>query len=368
MKLFNYSGRYLISIKDATKLRKEQISKVKSQTSTGDKNIWIDTQRVPNTLYKDDSLQELDGIADAKEKLFKNVGINNMGDLKVLSEDDLKLMVANPDFKISLRMLREYHHYSQVCLDVNAPPIIDHRKADNPYLSKYGEKTYEAELDEKALGTRMCITNMIIHLYEHTKALYTQGGDTRMWWFYHDSLSLMTAKETVKWMKEKNIYKHWVLPELGIVDSFEECKTWKNMLPGNTPASNPLDMQCFSDVKFRLDSWIRLTESYDDEDPRKYTLITPKAGFDSINRVWQTTPSSKRLCEDIHEIPNSYKIIIGGGGILCDRDSNISAGRGHKKGGWGGKREKGVHEGKDRTIKVIPPEAMDAVKQLQRNA
>ena len=81
---------------------------------------------------------------------------------------------------------------------------------------------------------------------------------------------------------------------------------------------------------------IRLTESYDDEHSRKYTLITPEAGFNSINRVWQTTPSSKRIVQDINEIPNSYKIIVAGGGILCDRDSNISAGRAHKKRGWGG--------------------------------
>ena len=276
--------------------------------------------------------------------------------------------MKRPDFKIGLTKLQEYHHYSQVCIDENAPTIIDHRRAENPYLSKYGEETYEAELDDAALGTRMCITNMITHLYNHTKALYTQNGNTEMWWFYHDSLALMTAKDTVEWMKEKGYYKHWVLPELGIVDSFKECKSWKNMLPGNTPASNPLDMQCFSDVKSRLDSWIRLTESYDDEDPRKYTLITPKAGFDSINRVWQTTPSSKRIVEDILEIPNSYKIIVAGGGVLCDRDSNIGADRSHKTGGWGGKREKGVHKGKDRTKQVIPPEANEAIKKLQNDA
>ena len=152
------------------------------------------------------------------------------------------------------------------------------------------------------------------------------------------------------------MYQHWVLPECGIVDGFKECKTWRNMLPGNTPARNPLDMQCFADVKFRLNSLIRLTESYDDNDPRKYTLITPNAGFNSINRVLQTTPSSKRIVQDIKEIPNLYKIIVAGGGILCERDSNISGGRAHKKGGWGGKRKKGVHTSRNRTVKDLPPE------------
>ena len=172
-----------------------------------------------------------------------------------------------------------------------------------------------------------------------------------MWWFYHGSLALMTSKETVKWMKEKGYYKHWVLPELGIVDSFSECKHWKIMLPGNTPASNPLNMQFFSHIKSQLDFGIRLTESYNDGDPRKYTLITPVAGFDSIHREWQTIPSSKRIVEDINEIPNSYKIIVAGGGVLCDQDSNIGADRSHKTGGWGGKREKYVFKGPNRTQK-----------------
>ena len=124
---------------------------------------------------------------------------------------------------------------------------------------------------------------MITHLYTHTKALYTQGGDSRMWWFYHDSLSLMTAKETVQWMKEKGYYQHWLLPEMGILDHLPQCKTWKRMLPGNTPESNPLDMQCFADVSSKVNDWIRLTQVYDDNDPRKYTLSAPVPGFDSIN-------------------------------------------------------------------------------------
>ena len=152
----------------------------------------------------------------------------------------------------------------------------------------------------------------------------------------------MASKKTVKWMKEKGYYKHWVLPKLGIVDSFPECIHWRQMLHWNTPASNPLDMQCFSDVKSCLYSCIRLTEGYDDGDPRKYTLITLKTGFNSINRVWQTTPSSKQIEEDINKIKNSYKIIVVGGGVSYDRDSNIGADRSHKTGGWRGVRGKGV--------------------------
>jgi hypothetical protein len=33
------------------------------------------------------------------------------------------------------------------------------------------------------------------------------------WCFYHDALSLMTAKEMILWMKAKKNYKWWILPE-----------------------------------------------------------------------------------------------------------------------------------------------------------
>ena len=46
----------------------------------GDNNMWVDTQRIPNTLYKDNPLSKLDGIAAAKETYFKNAGINSLGD------------------------------------------------------------------------------------------------------------------------------------------------------------------------------------------------------------------------------------------------------------------------------------------------
>ena len=34
----------------------------------------------------------------------------------------------------------------------------------------------------------------------------------------HDALLLMTAKETIEWMKEKNYYHRWLLPMNGLQD------------------------------------------------------------------------------------------------------------------------------------------------------
>ena len=34
----------------------------------------------------------------------------------------------------------------------------------------------------------------------------------------HDALVLMTAKETIEWMKEKKFFHHWLLPMNGLED------------------------------------------------------------------------------------------------------------------------------------------------------
>jgi len=168
-------------------------------------------------------------------------------------------MGSDRDFKIGLGRLQQFHHTSQSCIDTNAPLVIDHRKTDNPY---------------------------------------------------HDSLSLMTAVETVAWMKEKKY------------------------------------------------------QGYDNDDPRKYTLTTPITGFNSINRVWKSTPSSKRIVEDIKEIAETYRIIIEAGGVLCDRDQNIGGNRGHRRGNWGGRRQKGIFTKKNRNKKEFPVDGIVAIKKL----
>ena len=48
---------------------------MKGQTSSGDKNIWIKTQRVlPNVLYKNDSLQQIKNVGAKKKSILRMQG------------------------------------------------------------------------------------------------------------------------------------------------------------------------------------------------------------------------------------------------------------------------------------------------------
>ena len=48
----------------------------------------------------------------------------------------------------------------------------------------------------------------------------------------HDALVLMTSKETIKWMKEKNCLNRWLLPMNGLQDG----APYAGLPVGNSPS------------------------------------------------------------------------------------------------------------------------------------
>ena len=52
----------------------------------------------------------------------------------------------------------------------------------------------------------------------------------------HDALVLMTAKETIEWMKEKNYYHRWLLP----MNRLQDGTPYAGRPVGNSPEFMPL--------------------------------------------------------------------------------------------------------------------------------
>eukprot|EP00957_Ditylum_brightwellii_P032775 2484663-Ditylum_brightwellii.AAC.1 len=100
---------------------------------------------------------------------------------------------------LTLNTLRSLLLHAQNSEEGALPPDGDHQKHTNPYLSKYGERWKEKIKESKATPEAFEDT---IHKDDFL--------------FYHDALSLMTNKESLEWMREKNILKHWILPEEGL--------------------------------------------------------------------------------------------------------------------------------------------------------
>ena len=64
----------------------------------------------------------------------------------------------------------------------------------------------------------------------------------------HDALVLMTAKETIQWMKEKNYYHLWLLPMNGLQDGTPDA----GRPVGNSPEFMPLDNSLNRDILHSL--------------------------------------------------------------------------------------------------------------------
>ena len=60
---------------------------------------------------------------------------------------------------------------------------------------------------------------MIEHMMSETKRVFKGTTNKTCCLFYHDALSLMTSKETRKWMKEKGYEGMCILPEIDIFAS-----------------------------------------------------------------------------------------------------------------------------------------------------
>jgi hypothetical protein len=73
------------------------------------------------------------------------------------------------------------------------PIVLNLTKEANPYKSKFGEEEWELQLRESSGVPRYC---SVMDLAEYMVAKGYQFFPHGNFWFYHDALSLLTAKQT----------------------------------------------------------------------------------------------------------------------------------------------------------------------------
>ena len=64
----------------------------------------------------------------------------------------------------------------------------------------------------------------------------------------HDALLLMTAKETIEWMKYNNYFHHWLLP----MNGFQDRTPYSGRPVGNSPKFMPFDDSLNRDILHSL--------------------------------------------------------------------------------------------------------------------
>ena len=76
---------------------------------------------------------------------------------------------------------------------------------------------------------------MIEHMVSETKRAFKGATHKNSCLFYHDALSLMRAKETCKWIKEKGYEAMWILLEMDLFASDPFLKRYRGCPPVNSP-------------------------------------------------------------------------------------------------------------------------------------
>ena len=100
----------------------------------------------------------------------------------------------------------------------DSPTIVDHRKHDNPYFSRYGENWEEYIARSRQLRSQMKVTDMVSWYMKETEKAFIGTSNKDDWVIYHDALSLMTAASCKKWMGERGYLKRWILPSADLYD------------------------------------------------------------------------------------------------------------------------------------------------------
>ena len=89
-----------------------------------------------------------------------------------------------------------------------------------------------------------CITDMIRFMMKEAEKLMKGSVHEDDLFIAHDALVLMTAKETIKWMKENNYFHNWLLP----MNVLQDGTPYSGRAVGNSPEFMPLDNSLNRDI------------------------------------------------------------------------------------------------------------------------
>ena len=241
---FNYTSKVMIGLDDYKRLIKMEINRVKSLS--GRQDHWVESARDANTVYRNDPVSCLKGVGKQTSEVLQTIGIQTIDDLRRMTSVDDVILPG----KISKMKLMKYWNDAKLAVDKDAPPVIDHRKHANPYQSKFGDDWGKKIQLSSTFCHSMLICHYIDHMMAKSERVMKETIHEKTWMVYHDALSLMTAKSTKQWMREKGYLKQWMLPSDDLFDNLpnEIKKSHEGKPVGNSPEFMPLDTHLNQDL------------------------------------------------------------------------------------------------------------------------
>ena len=347
-KAFSYTDHTIITEKEFRRRIRDEIQRVKSipmDENGKKKGGWIEMKRNDGDIFENDMLDKIKGISRQKMTLLKGCGLTYVKDLMKLSDEHC-VKLASETKGIGKKSLLKWRAVASTAKSGDAPSNVDHTLAENPFKSRYGD-----DWVAKCPGVTgfTSINQLIDHMFSEAKRLMAGTVHHNDYVVYHDALSLMTGKESIKYMKEKGYWNKLIRPLNGVNDKY---KRYKDRVVGNHPYLMPLDAHLNQDLHSAFDYHCVITQHLPEDDPRKFSRKTPKAMERGYLKLWDHTlpegegcPSSSRILRDIREVVNvSYKKLYDARGIALQHDARkgrrASEYRVKRSNNWGGIRIK----------------------------
>ncbi len=201
-----------------------------------------------------------------------------------------------------------------------APKPTGYRKTVHPYRARYGDD-WEYHLGNVTGMKSFCsIKQLALHYYNQAKAHFEKHPppEGKKWYFYHDALSLMTAKECRDELENLGVWDHWLLPVLELDATGQYHRD--QYMAGNSPEYMPWDTSLNNSLHLAVNRYCIFSSHMDHLDPKKMSLVTPKKGAATsiYKKVLAGVPSSGRILHDIKAVEAAIKAVYNNYGAIVE--------------------------------------------------
>ena len=158
--------------------------------------VTLDKKTNTDKVWLCESVGKLKGVGhQAKTK---------MNELSIHKIPDIQLHVHHHGTpKVPIRGLGWIYDIALQALPGNPPSYFkDHKKAKNPYISRYGERWVDKLKSSTAMSKFCCITDLIHFMTNEADKLMKESVQDENFFIVHNALVLMTEKEKINWMRQ----------------------------------------------------------------------------------------------------------------------------------------------------------------------
>jgi hypothetical protein len=151
--------------------------------------------RLPGQLWEDDCITTMNDIANTTKTKFAKYGITTVLHMKRLTSEQISVILGEKEFRVSEQKLKKWREAAEKANTGSVPSRVsmDHRKEDNPYLSRYGTTWKDKIRKCSAMAGCICVTKMLWHMKDETDRVMKGTKYEGKGQFYHDALTLMTC-------------------------------------------------------------------------------------------------------------------------------------------------------------------------------